>query len=298
MNKNPIKKFNLHKRNKHSNGYDFDLLKSSYPSLSQYVAINKYGNESINFFDPKAVKALNTALLVQHYGVEYWDVPEGYLSPPIPGRVDLIHYIADLINGEPTSSIVKCLDIGCGANCIYPIIGAKEYGWSFVGTDIDSKAIDSAQNIIDKNPGLEKLISLRHQPDSKKVFDNIIKEGEFYDVVICNPPFHSSAKEAHESSTRKLRNLTKKNVKKTVLNFGGKSNELWTEGGEFQFVSMMIDESTKYKKSVNWFTTLVSKGANLGHHFNHLDSVNAADVKTITMSQGSKISRILAWRFK
>jgi 23S rRNA (adenine1618-N6)-methyltransferase len=41
--------------------------------------------------------------------------------------------------------------IGIGANCIYPIIGNAEY-WSFVGTDIDEKAIENCSTIIEANP--------------------------------------------------------------------------------------------------------------------------------------------------
>lgn len=297
MNNNPIKKFNLHKRNKHSNGYDFDQLLISYPPLSEFVAINKFGNESVNFFDPKAVKALNTALLFRHYNVEYWDVPDGYLCPPIPGRADHIHYINDLLDVDGISKEITCLDIGCGANCIYPILGVAEYNWRFVGSDIDHKALQSAQKIVDNNKSLNDKVDLRYQPDSNMIYTNVIKEGEYFDIVICNPPFHASAQEANDASTRKVKNLTKGKSRKTVLNFGGKSNELWTEGGEYRFVSNMINESVEFSKSVNWFTTLISKGADLGHHFNLLDDIEAKDVKTITTSQGNKISRLLAWRF-
>jgi 23S rRNA (adenine1618-N6)-methyltransferase len=46
--------------------------------------------------------------------------------PPIPGRADYIHYIADLLattnSGIPKETEYKDWDIGVGANCIYPII--------------------------------------------------------------------------------------------------------------------------------------------------------------------------------
>src|SRR5690606_24715537 len=115
---------------------------------------------SIDFFNPQAVKALNKALLFYYYDIVYWDIPENYLCPPIPGRADYIHYIADLLADNnkgivPTGSEIKCLDIGVGANCIYPIIGVKEYGWSFIGADIDALAIKSAKKIIASNPSLQ-----------------------------------------------------------------------------------------------------------------------------------------------
>ena len=45
----------------------------------------------------------------------------------------------------PTGTQIRCLDIGVGANCVYPIIAKKEYGWAFVGVDIDTQALSSAQ---------------------------------------------------------------------------------------------------------------------------------------------------------
>ena len=132
----------LHPRNKHQGRYHFESLKISCPELSLFVHSNKYNDESIDFFDPEAVKALNKALLKQYYKIEYWHIPPNYLCPPIPGRADYLHHIADLLaksnNGKiPKGNKIHCLDIGTGANCIYPIIGSSEYKWSVVGADID-----------------------------------------------------------------------------------------------------------------------------------------------------------------
>lgn len=49
----------FHLRNKHRNRYDFKFLKSTNPELVSYVAVNKYGDESIEFSNPLAVTALN-----------------------------------------------------------------------------------------------------------------------------------------------------------------------------------------------------------------------------------------------
>lgn len=81
----------LHPRNLHGQGYDFDALMDTTPELKPFVRPNPYGNLSIDFADPRAVKLLNLALLRLHYGLSYWDIPEGFLCPPIPGRVDYLH---------------------------------------------------------------------------------------------------------------------------------------------------------------------------------------------------------------
>jgi len=292
-------KTKLHPSNKHRSRYDFDKLIQSYPRLKSFVKKNKYGDISIDFSDQKAVLSLNTALLKHFYKIDFWEIPQGYLCPPIPGRADYIHNIADLIRDENSAldTQIKCLDIGVGANCIYPIIGVVEYGWSFVGTDIDPIAIESANRIVRENEVLNEKVELRLQKNSKKIFDGVIKNDEYFDMVICNPPFHSSYEEANRGNKRKLTNLNKRKITKSSLNFGGKSNELWCEGGEKKFIGNMIDESKQYAKNCKWFTTLVSKKANLPLVYKKLKSVKPKQVKTIEMGQGNKISRIVAWKF-
>ncbi|MFD2033527.1 23S rRNA (adenine(1618)-N(6))-methyltransferase RlmF [Belliella marina] len=295
----PTIKSALHPRNKHRERYDFDILTQSLPELSPFVFSNKYGDESIDFFDSEAVIMLNRALLKHYYGIDNWKIPKGYLCPPIPGRADYIHYIADLIteNNGNKGRQIKCLDVGVGANCIYPIIGRQEYGWTFVGSDIDPDAIEAAQKTVNSNAGLKGNVFLRLQTDPRNIFTEIIQEGEFFDVSICNPPFHASAKEANASSLRKLSNLKGKKITKASLNFGGQSNELWYEGGEMKFLTNMIYESRRYGKQVKWFTSLVSKESNLPTIYKTLDTVKVKSIKTIEMSQGNKISRIVAWSF-
>jgi len=295
----PSVKSNLHPRNKHRERYDFELLTQTLPALEAFVITNKYGDVSIDFFDPMAVIMLNKALLKHYYQIGLWEIPENYLCPPIPGRADYIHYVADLFtdNAGQIKKQVNCLDIGVGANCIYPIIGQHEYGWTFVGSDVDKKAIASAQKTIDNNPQLNDRITLRHQMNPKYLFRDIILEGEFFDLSICNPPFHASAKEAQASSIRKLSNLQNEKAEKARLNFGGQANELWCSGGELQFLTNMIYESREFASQCQWFTSLVSKEATLPKIYKTLDAVNPKTIKTIDMGQGNKISRLVAWSF-
>lgn len=86
----PKEKYSLHPRNKHRERYDFKILADKSPDLTRFVKLNPYGDESIDFFIPEAVKMLNKSLLKQYYGIGNWDIPAGYLCPPIPGRADYI----------------------------------------------------------------------------------------------------------------------------------------------------------------------------------------------------------------
>ncbi|SBS29932.1 Ribosomal RNA large subunit methyltransferase F [Marinomonas aquimarina] len=294
-------KLKLHPRNPHRSRYNFSLLADSCPELAPYIQLNQYGSQTINFADPAAVKVLNRALLNHFYGVLFWDIPEGYLCPPIPGRADYIHYLADLLANSNDGQIprgrgIRALDVGTGANCVYPIIGSQEYGWQFVGSDANPIAINAAQAVVDANASLKKRIKLRLQNDQQSIFDGIWQSEDLFDVTLCNPPFHDSEATMVSENKRKWRGLKGDNHNST-LNFGGHAPELWCEGGEAGFITRMIKESVHYKERCFWFTSLVARKENLSAVYRALQAVGAAQVKTIEMAQGQKVSRFVAWSF-
>ena len=300
--KDTQEKSNLHPRNAHRQRYDFAQLIVANPELENFVRINEHQIETIDFSDPEAVKMLNKALLAAHYAVENWNIPEGYLCPPIPGRADYIHNIADLLansnNGIiPEGDTVSGLDVGVGSNCIYPLIGNAVYGWSFVGTDIDPTALDNCVKILESNPQINEVISLQQQMNGRFIFKDIIGPADRFDFTICNPPFHCSEEEATKGTLRKIGNLENTKPSTPVLNFGGQGAELWCDGGEVGFITKMIYESARYPLQCFWFTTLVSKNAHLHAIYKTLNKVNAATIITIDMAQGQKTSRIVAWTF-
>jgi 23S rRNA (adenine1618-N6)-methyltransferase len=294
-------KSSLHTRNLHRNPYDFDKLISCVPELKQYVFTNSYQTATINFSLPKAVKLLNKALLLHFYKVQNWDIPDSNLCPPIPGRADYVHYIADLLaeqqNEIPRGSSIQGLDIGTGANLVYPLIAHKSYGWKMLGTDINKDSLKNAQEILNNNPDLLPAIELKYQPESGHIFKGIINSKDQFTFSMCNPPFHDSEESALKGNLRKTKNLNKSKVHKPLLNFGGQQSELWCEGGELAFIKNMIEESTLYSSQVLWYTCLVSKKDNLFKLTTLLKKLKAIEVKTIDMAQGQKISRILAWTF-
>jgi 23S rRNA (adenine1618-N6)-methyltransferase len=277
-----------------------------------HILIKPDGGKTIDFANPDGVKALNAALLCHYYQVRFWDIPTGYLCPPVPGRADYVHHIADLLAKDnqavvPEGSTIKGLDIGTGANLIYPIIATRSYGWQMVGTDIDPVSITSAETIIDSNFVLTNHINVRQQHKPKHIFKGVIKSGEYFTFCICNPPFHQSPEQATAVSQRKIQNLTKNKSKRgshlntqksrTALNFAGQSNELWCEGGELLFIQRMITESREYATQIRWFSSLVSKKDNLIHIYKSLQDLGITNIKTVDMTQGQKVSRFVAWRF-
>lgn len=295
----------LHPRNLHNQGYDFPALVKGHPALASYVKPNAHGDLSIDFADPLAVKMLNAALLNQCYNIRDWDIPEGALCPPIPGRADYIHHMADLVGAgpglEPPS--VKLLDIGTGANGIYPLLACQIYGWQCVGSDINTRSLENVATIIANNPALKDQFTLRIQPDKHHIFEGIIQAGEFFDVSVCNPPFHASLDEALKGNQLKINNLArsrgehKAKTRSPTLNFGGLGAELWCKGGEQLFLKKLIRESQAYSTQCRWFTSLVSKADNVKPAKKLIRKLGAVDVREIEMKQGNKITRVLAWTF-
>ncbi len=302
-----LEKLSLHPRNRHRGRYDFAQLSQALPALEGFLVANPFDtNElTIDFANPAAVMALNAALLKAFYAVESWSVPPGYLCPPIPGRADYVHHAADLLardrNGNiPRGPDIRVLDIGVGANCIYPLIAHHEYGWRFVGSDTDAVALGAAQQIVDANAGLAAAIEFRLQKSPQKIFEGILASEDRFDFVLCNPPFHASARAAEAGSARKWKNLGKAGSPKSdpKLNFGGQAAELWCEGGEVGFVSRMVTESAHRRSQVSWFSALVSREENLPEIYAALKTAGARKVATIAMAQGQKKSRIVAWNFR
>jgi len=249
----------LHPRNRHQGRYDFPALIKAHPDLARFTITNPYGKPSIDFANPEAVRVFNRALLKAQYGIQHWDIPADYLCPPIPGRADYIHVLADLLGEDNGGEIPR----GVQAN------------------------------------KLDKAIGLRLQADRKHILSGLLQADERFDLTLCNPPFHASREEATRGSQRKWKNLGKQDPKRKlpVLNFGGQNNELWCEGGEIRFVAQLVAESAQYAAQVLWFTSLVSKASNLPGIEAALKKAGVKDLRIVEMGQGQKQSRMVAWSF-
>ena len=279
----------LHPKNRFNRGYNFEELIKNNSSLSEFVIKNKYDSITIDFSNPKAVKELNKALLFSYDKISVWDFPDENLCPPIPGRLDYIHHLSDLLSSEEK---IKILDIGTGATCIYPLLGVAEYDWDFVATDIELDSLDTAQDIIDDN-NFDSKIELRQQFDEQHVLKGVLEEDDSFSATMCNPPFYKSAEEARGANRRKTRNLGNN----AVRNFSGNQNELWYVGGEKAFLHTYLYESSLFPKKSKWFTSLVSKKENVESLEKSSKKLGVKEFKIIPMNQGNKVTRIVCWRF-
>lgn len=285
----------MHRDNKHQGYYNFRNLEEAHPPLSDFTFINARQNITIDFANPKAVKALNTALIKLDYKVSFWEFPDGNLCPGIPGRADYIHLLNDLFRISKIDTSISVLDIGTGASCVYPLIGNAAYKWKFVGSESNKDAIASAEKIITEN-NLKSEIELRHQSDVNHIFENIIQNTDKFDASLCNPPFYKSEEEALNATEKKLKGLGKA-IDKTTRNFSGTANELWYIGGEKAFLHTYLYESSLYPTQCFWFTALVSNKDNVKSMYTSLKKLGATSIRTLEMVQGNKKSRVVAWTF-
>lgn len=290
----------LHPRNPHQGSYNFAELCAAMPSLAAFVRLNPNGESTIDFANSAAVVMLNQALLAKFYQVKYWQLPEGYLCPPIPGRADYVHYLADILAKNSPRPIkgkqITLLDIGTGANCIYPIIASQSYGWQVTGSDIDPVAVKVASTIVAANPMLKSRVNIVLQPNPRAIFSGIINTAQRFDLTMCNPPFFSSQADANTANMRKWANLERPEQGQN-RNFSGQQHELWCDGGELKFIKQMITESQLFKQQVCWFSSLVSQQKHIAPLQKLLRSVGVMQSEVIAMRQGQKVSRILVWSF-
>jgi 23S rRNA (adenine1618-N6)-methyltransferase len=285
----------LHKNNRHSKDYNFKALIADTPGLEAYVFKSSYGKDTIDFSDSKAVKYLNSALLKTYYNVEYWDFSDDNLCPPIPGRVEYIHQLNDLLKASGLQNNIKVLDIGVGAACIYPLLGYAEYNWNFIGSETDKKALENSKLIVEKNQ-LNNYIELRRQDNPQSIIQGVLYPSEKVSATLCNPPFYKNEAEALENTHRKLKGLGNTS-NQIIRNFSGTESELCYPGGEKAFLHNYLYQSSLLKTNCFWYTSLVSKKEHLKSMASSLKKLGATSVKVLQMSLGNKVSRVVAWTF-
>ena len=181
--------------------------------------------------------------------------------------------------------------------CIYPIIGHRQYGWHFVGTDIDKVAVRAARAIIEANQNLRGTVIIREQNDPDHIFKGVVKSKERFDICICNPPFFNSSTQASKASSDKWKKLGIEVAQENYRNFGGQRNELEAKGGEVGFITRMIEESKEFRNNIKWFSTLVSNKNSLPFIHKILRSIDVVESREIELERGQKKSRIVAWNF-
>ncbi|KAJ3323915.1 Methyltransferase-like protein 16 [Boothiomyces sp. JEL0866] len=250
---------------------DYSELAIAFPPLSQHLKNGRIKD----FRDPKAIRDVNIAILLKFYKIRI-EIPLDKLIPIIPNRLDYILHVADLFNEKRG---LKGVDIGTGASCVYPLLGATVFNWEFLALDIDQDSLEYAQENVTRN-NLDPLIKVQLNSSTK-----IIPKGTF-DFLMCNPPFYKDDLHIHESKKVKLQNPSGECT--------GSRTEMITEGGEFKFVKRMIKESKR--RDIKWFTSLIGikqDALNLQQYLNEKSIENRLD----SYRQGKTVRWIISWTF-
>ncbi|XP_039215056.1 RNA N6-adenosine-methyltransferase METTL16 isoform X1 [Crotalus tigris] len=284
----------MHARNRYKNKPpDFAFLASKYPEFKQHVQINLSGRVSVNFKDPQAVRALTCTLLKEDFGLQI-DIPLERLIPTVPLRLNYIHWVEDLIAQQDTAtkdSVTWGIDIGTGASCIYPLLGATLNGWYFIATEVDDVCFSYAKKNVEQN-NLSDLIKVVKVPQKTLLLDALEEESEvIYDFCMCNPPFFANQLEAKGVNSRNPRRPPPSSV-----NTGG-ITEIMAEGGELEFVKRIIHDSLQLKKRLRWYSCMLGKKCSLAPLKEELRIHGVPKVTHTEFCQGRTMRWALAWSF-
>ncbi|XP_015776331.1 PREDICTED: methyltransferase-like protein 16, partial [Acropora digitifera] len=138
---------------------DFKILAETFEYFRAFVKESSSGHCTLNFKDPSALRALTYALLEKDFGLNL-SIPLDRLIPTVPLRLNYVLWIEDLLSCLPEvfrHVTVRGFDVGTGASCIYPLLGAKLNGWHFLATEVDELSVSFAEKNV-KGNGLESKI--------------------------------------------------------------------------------------------------------------------------------------------
>ncbi|XP_038549975.1 RNA N6-adenosine-methyltransferase mettl16 [Micropterus salmoides] len=279
----------MHPRNRYKDKPpDFGYLASKYPDFQQHVHTSLTGRPVVNFKEPEAVRALTCTLLREDFGLTI-EIPLERLIPTVPLRLNYIHWVEDLIDGQKQPR--RGIDIGTGASCIYPLLGATMNGWYFLATEVDDICFDYATKNVEQN-NLSELIKVVKVPQKTLLMDALKEETELvYDFCMCNPPFFANQLEAKGVNSRNSRRPPPSSV-----NTGGVT-EIMAEGGELEFVKRIIHDSLQLKKRLRWYSCMLGKKCSLTPLKEELRKQGVPKVTHTEFCQGRTMRWALAWSF-
>ncbi|GAV84273.1 Methyltransf_10 domain-containing protein [Cephalotus follicularis] len=327
------KRGTIHPKNKYSNNPpDFALLASLYPSFKPFVFYSRDGRPRIDWTDFNATRELTRILLLHDHGLRWW-IPDGQLCPTVPNRSNYIHWVEDLLsldiipNTNTNGDNVRGFDIGTGANCIYPLLGASLLGWRFVGSDVTDVALEWAERNVKSNPHVSELIEIRkvqfikdtnsiEESCSESEMDlngNMAEEAELLPSSSFDLPCGASTgyygppilvgvvRDGEKFDFCMCNPPFFESMEEAGLNpktsCGGTPEEMVCPGGEKEFITRIIDDSAILRQSFRWYTSMVGRKSNLKFLTSKLWEVGVTTVKTTEFVQGQTCRWGLAWSF-
>ncbi|XP_030847867.1 RNA N6-adenosine-methyltransferase mettl16-like [Strongylocentrotus purpuratus] len=286
----------MHPRNRYKdNKPNFDELAEKYPEFARHVIRNQAGKATLDFHDSESLRSLTCTLLKEDFGLEV-ELPLDRLIPTLSLRLNYIHWIEDLLastgHGKET---VWGIDTGCGASCIYPLLGAQMNGWNFLASEVDALAIYYAKENITRNGLDDKITVVETLEDSmfEQALNSAPSRQPLYHFTMCNPPFFGNSLEAQGIMTSRSMSRPEPKSVSTAAEL-----EMISEGGEVEFVRRMIEESLHLKNQVVWYTSMLGKKSSLALVREELRKHKIRNVTHTEFCQGRTMRWGIAWTFK
>ncbi|KAK3306416.1 uncharacterized protein B0T15DRAFT_527135 [Chaetomium strumarium] len=250
-----------------------------------------HNDGQLDFSNPAATMQLTKTLLELDFGLTL-ELPDDRLCPPVPNRHNYILWLKDLMDTtsyEPPGRKLCGLDVGTGASCIYPLLGAAQRPWNFVATDIDTRNLSYAKTNIKLN-GLEERIRLLERKPEDPLVPLDEASIQCIDFVMMNPPFYTSEDDMLSSAQKKAR--------PPLSACTGAPVEMVCEGGEVAHVGRLIGESLVLRDRIQWYTSMLGKLTSLEALIGQLREKGIDNYAVTEFVQGSKTRRwALGWSF-
>ncbi|TDH73359.1 hypothetical protein CCR75_007113 [Bremia lactucae] len=269
---------------------DFYALGQIYPEFKQYLRNidDDMCRASLAWNDPFAVRELTKTLLLHDFGLQ-WNIPINRLCPPLPNRLNYIHWIEDLLREQQKpdqkscATVISGIDVGTGASCVYALLGATLNKWRFIATEINFESYECAKENVAKNH-LEPLISIKRTHTNRLLLEPLQEEPihRQFHFVMCNPPFFDHMDEADTNPDSSCM---------------GSANEMVFPGGEIAFIENIIIDSEVLRNRVIWYTSMVGKKSSLRKLLSLLRGKNVKSTSTTEFFQGRTKRWGIAWSF-
>lgn len=279
----------MHERNIYRNQPDFTQIALDFPEFRKYAIPDaKCQKVRVDFTNAEALRTLTKILLKKDFNLDIV-IPEGFLIPTVPQRLNYILWLEDLISDIDPAKRKECIcgiDIGTGACAIFSILGAQKNGWNFVASESSDDAILWAKKNVEKN-NLCNKITVTKVNQGSSLGEILSLNQECYDFCMCNPPFFENIEDIrkkHRHSNETIADVAQK-------------DEIFVKGGEYEFVKNILQDSLIYKDRICLFTSMFGKKKSFLQILKDIKEIKDVKFSTTEFCQGNTIRWGIVWTY-
>ncbi|GFU03726.1 RNA N6-adenosine-methyltransferase METTL16 [Nephila pilipes] len=263
-----------------------DSMKKDYPEFRKYLIPDRKCKVRVDFTDTSALRTLTKILLKKDFNLDV-EIPDGFLIPTIPQRLNYILWIEDLLTALPKKNqTVSAIDIGTGPCAILSILGSKKNDWHFISTETTDEAIHWAKENINAN-NLKSWIEVVKVREDSILQEIMTTDEKCYDFCLCNPPFFENIEDIRKKSPK---------VKEKIEIYA-KKEEIFSKGGETAFVKQMIKDSLQFRDRISLYTSMFGKKKSFVEILKELQNIKDVTYTKTEFCQGNTIRWGIAWTF-